>query len=35
LPAQQYAAAQKALKTQEEMAKMGSKMAAQMFVPKK
>jgi hypothetical protein len=35
LSAEQFAAYQKALKTQEEMTKMGMKMAAQMFGPKK
>lgn len=35
LTADQYVAYQKALKTQQEMAKMGMKMAAQMFGPKK
>ncbi len=35
LSAEQYTAYQKSLKTQEEMAKMGMKMAAQMFGPKK
>jgi hypothetical protein len=35
LSTEQYAAYQKSLKTQQEMTKMGMKMAAQMFGPKK